>query len=301
MGSNLVIGILLAALAGCGTGAAPGQVRTGVGAPSGPALTLDAYVGFGRSPSAATRDDTVALWETYQRERLVSDCMDTAGFRYAPSPAFPDAAVRKVAVALRVQPIVEAPVEAAVVNERSSAALARTDRDRYYRTLMGETLATVEAVGAAPEEVVPNDSYATGGCVGKVKEAVPGVWDARRSVQGDLLALNRRIGADLAGPYAACVQRTSGLDAANPGVLEDLAVGVDPAAALRTKAKTALGACQPVWDEGFRTRQNRAMPAFIADHQAVFDSVQRRYADVTTRIDTDRGFRTYLAQATAPR
>lgn len=299
--SLVVLGGLLVVLAACGTGPVKGQdVRAGATTPSERPGNLDAYVGFGRSPSTALRDDTVALWEAYQREQRVAGCMEAAAFRYAPSPAFPDEAVRKVAAGLGVQAVAKAPVEPAVVNERASAVLARTDRDRYYRTLMGESLATVEAVESAPEEVVPNDAYATGGCVGKASKAVPGVWDARRSVQSDLAALNRRIGADLAGPYAACVQRASGLDADNPGTLEDLAIGVDPASELRTRAEAALGACRQVWDDGFRTRQNREMPAFIADHQALFDSVQRRYADVTTRIDTDQGFRAYLAQAIAP-
>jgi hypothetical protein len=167
---------------------------------------LDAYPGFGRSPQAMLRDDTIAYWEAYQREVFVADCMADAGFSYAPAVAYPTEAMQRVAENVR-PPEVEARARAAASPEEQNRvdeqALPPADRDLYHRTLVGETAADIDAAardGAAPDG--QGADFATGGCVGQAHDAIPSIWDARRAM-GPALAGTWNGNADRAVAAAA--------------------------------------------------------------------------------------------------
>lgn len=153
---------------------------------------LDAHAGFGRTPQAMLRDDTIAYWEAYRRELVVADCMAGAGFSYAPAVAYPTGAMKRVAEALPT-PEVAADAGAATPpaeqNRAYEQALAPADRDAYFRTLYGETAADMDAAastGAAPDG--QGADFATGGCLGTARDTIPSVWDARRASAASLAA-----------------------------------------------------------------------------------------------------------------
>jgi hypothetical protein len=145
---------------------------------------LDAYPGFGRTAQAMLRDDTIAYWEAYQRELVVVDCMEEAGLSYAPDVAYPTAAMRRVAENLptaEIEPDAPAAVPPDDQNRAYEGALPSGERDRYTRTLYGETAADIDAAaleGAAPDG--RGTDFATGGCRGRARAAVASLWDARR-------------------------------------------------------------------------------------------------------------------------
>jgi hypothetical protein len=168
--------------------------------------SLDQYTGFGQSPDAALRDETIAYWEAFEREQLVRECMARAGFDYAPAVAFPTGDMLEVAENLGIQdqgsspdlPGLSSPTN---WNRGYERGLSVDERERYNQTLLGETAAEVaetDRTGVVPEGRRAEE-FATGGCFGRAQEAVPSVWDARRDLATELDALRRaNTGSDAA-------------------------------------------------------------------------------------------------------
>jgi hypothetical protein len=148
-------------------------------------------VGFGRTRQAMLRDDTIAYWEAYQRELVVAGCMEEAGLSYAPAVAYPTAAMRRVAENLptpQIEPDAPAAASPDEQNRAYERALSPGERDRYTRTLYGETAADIDAAaleGAAPDG--RGTDFATGGCTGRARAGVPSLWDARRAIASALI------------------------------------------------------------------------------------------------------------------
>ena len=193
---------------------------------------LDSYAGFGQSAEAVQRDETIAYWEAFQREQLVRECMADAGFDYAPAVAFPAGDQREVAQSLGVTEEQTALSPSEVVpparwNRDYERALPDQERERYSRSLLGESAADVAE--ADRTGVVPAgrraDEFATGGCLGEAEAAVPSIWDTRRDLAPELDAL-RRNDDDREAPARFVERHARRLDAAArryDGVLERIA------------------------------------------------------------------------------
>ncbi|HET9608180.1 MAG TPA: hypothetical protein VFP06_01160, partial [Acidimicrobiales bacterium] len=162
--------------------------------------SLDTYAGFGTSPDAVLRDETIAYAEAFEREQAVRGCMADAGFEYAPEVAFPDQDVVEIADGLGVEPAQGTPGDPAggsspsTWNRTYEQGLSAGERERYNQTLLGESaedVAEADRTGAVPDGR-PED-FATGGCVGQARDAVPSVWDARRALGDELDAMQREI------------------------------------------------------------------------------------------------------------
>ena len=169
--------------------------------------TLDRYAGFGHSPEAVLRDETIAFSEAFQREQLIAECMAEAGFDYAPAVAFPTGDTREVAEVLRVQdrPFVLPEFSSPVASNRDyERELSAAERERYNQTLLGESaddVAEADRTGNVPEGRRAEE-FATGGCFGRARAAVPSVWDARRELAPELDALRRNdTGGDAAAQF----------------------------------------------------------------------------------------------------
>jgi hypothetical protein len=146
--------------------------------PPAPATyALDDVAGFGRSPEATERDQTIALWEAFEREQSVAACMAHAGFTYQPAVAFPTEDVREIADRLGIDATRHRTAPAAD-NQAYEAGLSPAERERYNQTLLGESAADVDEANRTDQ--VPHVNFATGGCFGGARAAVPGVWDAPR-------------------------------------------------------------------------------------------------------------------------
>jgi hypothetical protein len=171
--------------------------------------SLDDYAGFGQSAAATQRDETIAYWEAFQREQLITECMAEAGFEYAPAVAFPTGDMREVAEGLGIEdtgssfelPQLSSPVS---WNRDYERGLSDAERERYHQTLLGESAAAVaeaDRTGIVPEGR-PAEEFAMGGCFGEADAAVPSVWDARRELAPDLDALRQEdIGRDAGAQF----------------------------------------------------------------------------------------------------
>ena len=161
------------------------------------ATSLEGYAGFGRSPDAVQRDETIAYWEAFRREQLVRECMADAGFDYVPAVAFPTGDMLEVAGSLGVEgsPTVGlSPLSSPVSRNRDyEQALPAEERERYNQTLLGESAADVaeaDSTGVVPDRRRAEE-FATGGCYGRAREAVPGIWEAPRALAAEMDAMRR--------------------------------------------------------------------------------------------------------------
>ena len=177
---------------------------------------LDEYAGFGQSPEAVQRDETIAYWEAFQREQQIAECMVDAGFDYTPAVAFPADDMLEVAAGLGVaaegsSAASAQPASPATWNRDYERGLSDDERERYNQTLLGESAADVaeaDRTGIVPEGRSAEE-FATGGCFGQAEAAVPSIWDARRDVAPELDALRERgVGRDAAAQF---VERHTGL------------------------------------------------------------------------------------------
>nr|MBX2880165.1 hypothetical protein [Granulosicoccus sp.] len=151
----------------------------------------DDVPGFGISAENAMRDDTIALFEAYQREAIVNACMKEAGLDYEIEVAFP------IGVAIKIASTMELPdphglsqlgtlVGAGDRNRQRASVLSVTEQERYFQNLYGESaadMALVESTGELPEG---RADFARGGCYGKSWEAIPGVYAMKRNLTSQI-------------------------------------------------------------------------------------------------------------------
>lgn len=261
---------------------------------------LDRYPGFGRLPAAALRDNTIAYWEAFRREQLITRCMRSGGFEYSPVVGFPPHAMALVAEGLGVRASeVSSLIEPAERNRIYKESLSMEELDRYSRTHVGESAAEVsEADRSGMTPAGRGQDFATGGCFGQAAAAVPSVWETRRELSGAYDAMRRGV-ADSPGFAAArrkftgCAERGAGILAAGPGDLEGIVARGGPEAAVAT---AALRECMSVWDEGYRHAEIESSEVFIEQNLAILAASERRYRGVMARIKEDEALRTYLGE-----
>ena len=87
------------------------------------------YPGFGRSPDAVRRDNTIAYGEAFEREQSIAACMADAGFRYTPAVAFPAEDTAAVASHLGVD-AAGADTNPFAANRRYEQGLSPAERER---------------------------------------------------------------------------------------------------------------------------------------------------------------------------
>jgi hypothetical protein len=269
--------------------------------------SLDQFAGFGQSPDAVLRDETIAYWEAFEREQLMRECMADAGFDYAPAVAFPTGDMIEVAENLGIEgdgmSAAMYPLSSPTSwNRAYERGLSGDDRERYNETLLGESAADVAE--ADRTGVVPDgrraEEFATGGCFGEVRAAVPSIWDAQRSLSAEMDAIRQNIAgsAEMQGTadqYAECAE-TGGVTASGPGDLEQLIAG---GGARADAAATAYEDCAPVWAAGYERAATAAANRFVERHAAELDAAARRYDGVMDRITQDQDLATYLAAQVA--
>jgi hypothetical protein len=270
------------------------------------ASSLDQFAGFGQSPGAMLRDETIAYWEAFRREQFIQACMSEAGFEYAPAVAFPTADMLEIAESLGVHADGASPASSepspVSSNRTYEQGLSSPERERYNQTLIGESAADVaeaDRTGVVPDGRA--EDFATGGCFGAAEAAIPTVWDGQRGLSNELDAMRREIAGsaemqETAGAYGDCVQAAVGVTASGPGDVEEMiadgGAGADAAAG-------AYDECAPIWAAGYEQAAAAAGHRFVERHAERLDAVARRYAGTMDEIVQDQDLVTYLAARVA--
>jgi len=270
-----------------------------------PPLATDKYPGFGRSPEAALRDDTIAYWEAFRREQLVASCMHDAGFVYAPAVAFPTEALVAVAAGLGVVASPAPPstlMPPSLRNQLYEAALSPDDRNGFNRALFAETatdIAEANRSGAVP--VGRGEDFASGGCVGVATSTVPSIWDLRRALADDFVGLHRDVASSpeldqTRAEFARCARGAGGIAADDPNRVEDQVANgwLDPVA-----AAGVLQQCGETWAVGYRRAEAAAVEMFVERNSAALNAAEERYRGAIDTIRSDTAFLAYLSEEVA--
>ena len=223
---------------------------------------LSAVPGFGLDAQSMVRDDSIALWEAYQRELIVQDCMAASQLDYTVDVAFPAASVLMVAATYDLpdehRHDLTLAGNAESENATKFASMDSTTANRYTSALYGESLADFESVNQTGNLPPGRSKFAEGGCVGKGQSELPGLYQLRRELAGDFQ--NARRGCGNASPKAAnaCERGNSTSDAARRGAEE----------------------------------------RFVERHDAAFRSQANRYVGIQKRIENDKDYLEFLASVT---
>lgn len=279
---------------------------------------LDDYPGFGRSPDAVLRDDTVAYYEAWEREQHVADCMASAGFEYEPDVLYPLESTLDVADELdAAAPSLDEQdiAHPADVNEAIQGDLGADDRDGYYQALVGETADAWDEAMDTGE--VPHDDFGYGGCVGEAQDTVGSVWTARLGMEPEFEQLRDEIAASAQlestrEEYATCTAE-AGVRAEGPDELEE-ALATAEEAVLNGDASSldsgevsddieaiddAAQACNDVWAEGYQLAELSAAEALVERNAEVLTAQAEQYAGVLEDIAADDEFTAYLGERAA--
>ena len=160
-------------------------------------IDRDRVPGFGYTEKGALRDDTIALWEAYKREKLVQECMSNANIDYEIEVAFPTGVAVQVAASLSLPDAhdVERSSTGVLVgtlanvesnNYRRALTLSLDNREHYFQTLYGESATDFDMVQRTGELPSGRADFARGGCVGKAWKEVPGVYALKRSLYHEI-------------------------------------------------------------------------------------------------------------------
>jgi hypothetical protein len=263
------------------------------------AFALDGVEGFGRSPEATLRDDTIAYAEAFQRELGIATCMSGAGFEYTPAVAFPAERVADIAAGLGASPGRAPSVSPASRNRAYAQGLSAGDRERYYQTLLGESAADVaeaDRTGQIPQGRGPD--FAAGGCLGAAATATPNIWDRQRPLRQQLdeaMAASAELRA-ARSQYRQCAQATGGIVALDPGDARQVILADD------TKAEAVdrvLADCEAGWATGYDRAATAAVERFAGAHADELSAIRRHYDTALRDLRADDAFRTYLSKHAA--
>lgn len=264
---------------------------------------LGEYPGFGITESQVVRDDTIALWEAWQRDLTTSQCMAESGFEWTPEVLYPWDAVAAVAVHLGVVDLEQIdpespPLEDVALRENmeTRAGLARGDLDAYYRGLVGESLADVEYMehngGAIPESRQESD-FMQGGCAGASLEAVGSVWDAKRALAAERLELVKQtMGAETVQRELATLSECAAELGATVMTLEDLdrIAADDSRLALEVEEN-----CLQSFDSVYASARTEHRNAFADSHREELTALTERSAQRYQVALEDEAFAEFLS------
>jgi hypothetical protein len=234
----------------------------------------------------------------------VQSCLLRAGFEWEPEVAYPSEAVVMVAEYLGVTPADDGNEGETAVdrNARRTRAMDGATRDRYYRTLLGESAATIAFVESNDGALPPGESaegFATGGCRGAAEAAFGSLWDLRRQVGPDLAArVHRARGApEFAterGRYQRCAARQGLAGVQSPADVDSVLAQGDEDVALAVERQ-----CSAIWRQADQAALGRAAVGFRTANAAALDRQRRTYADAITNMRRDQEFLGFLAAAAA--
>lgn len=151
---------------------------------------MDDVPGFGRSPQAALRDDTIAYYEAWQRDSVVATCMANHGFEWRVEALYPRKGLRAIAEYLSVVPGKgRDKIAPANWNRNHESSMAAERRNGYLLALYGESAEDIdlwrESEGGVPDGRDPN-TFAKRGCSEKGWQKIPGVWALRDELSDEL-------------------------------------------------------------------------------------------------------------------
>ena len=230
-------------------------------AASSAVLDLDNVPGFGRSDSATMRDDTIAMYEGWQRDVMQQRCMKAAGLRSPVRLDWPLSMLRESAGYLGME-----------IDPAATVQMTAYERDTSRR---GRLQAR---------------------CYHRAQRRLPGIWELERKLFDKLLeaqTTQARATATFArnrGPFDQCVTDLVGHPVKGIAQLEELPVEGPTEVAL-------LERCFEAWDAAEAQARAETTALFVARYEKQLTAQMRRYEGIAETIANDQAFMRLLRRA----
>ena len=224
-------------------------------------LDLDNVPGFGVSDSAAMRDDTIAMYEGWQRDVMEQRCMNAAGHRSRVRLDWPLSMLREAASYLGIE-----------IDSAATVQMTAYERDTSRR------------------------SRVQGRCYHRAWRRLPGIWELERALSNKLLkaqTTQARATATFArsrGPFDECVMDLVGHPVHGIAQLEELPVE-DPS------EEATLDRCYEAWNAAEAPARAETTALFVARHEERLTAQMRRYEGIVETITNDKAFIRLLQRA----
>lgn len=288
--------------AACGT---TGANKVQSSEPGASAVDLDSVPGFGRSEEANNRDDLLATYDVWLREKKISACMRESGFGYSMRISMPDQTLRQVAS----RPDVSAAsrgldtaryVPPDFVNDMAQADVANEGMhpDRYYLALYGENERGVkEGIDANGD-----GSIADKGCAAAARGEIPGIWGFRDKYADALIEIQTEVDESLTEvreDFATCVEGLLGERAESAKELRSL---LDTVTATEQSVRSLQGECIEPYEEARRAATIMKQEMFLSEQDGTEEHIAL-YRERMENALSDEHFLSVLqvaSQATRP-
>jgi len=235
---------------------------------------LDGIPGFGKSHDAMQRDDAIALWEAFKRERLIQACMQDQAQLYIA----PDLASRRererVAEYLGIDDL---------GGEPEWSPQPPPHDDAYW-------LALYDISAEEAQQGLGNSNH---GCVGKSWRALPGLWSLKTVLAEDqadvFLRADRSPSMEPARRhFRSCASENGLSDVSSPGDLDALMTELDHELVMKV-----MDTCGPAYDRAHTEVLAQEEAAFVKSHPEL-DRQREQYSDVLSKMAQDKEFLSFL-------
>lgn len=252
---------------------------------------LGAVPGFGVDDQEALRDDTIALWEAYQRDRVVASCMEDAGFTWHVQALYPESAVSQVADGVDAprREVVE-PWDPVSANVEVVGELDDDDLEAYYQALYGLDTPTAEDLLRGISEVEPGGCYEAGDGHGQR------VWDLRDTiepavVEGRLAFRDTDAYAELTSQAGLCAAEFGIPEVTDQREADDaIDAGLDPDVVTQM-----MQGCGDIWNDRDGAERAHAAQWVWQQHSAELSGQLEHYATVWETLQADEDFLAHLS------
>src|SRR6266540_226108 len=300
LGGLLAVPAVVLATIGLTQIAGPSADRTSLASAG---LRLDDIPGFGREGASVLRDDQIAAYQTYLRERSVASCMESGGFYYRPELLFPPDSLK----ALTFEPGLPSSGTATtgpLTNDSYADGLTGNTRDAYFQALLGEPAAAVDYVESHDGEL-PSGSeggnFAQGGCKGEAMAKTGRIWDLRDGLEEELqswrdTARATEAMAAASDRFEACARGHGVSSARTPADLERQFTGgtID-----EVTVAAASKDCTADWITTDRNEQALLEVNFVNQHRDALQGQLDRFGGLYVQSKGDSGFAQAVAEEIA--
>ena len=242
-------------------------------------------------------DDTILLWEAFQRETYIKQCMIEDGYNYTLDAAFPAGSLRAVADSIGALGNTD---ELSAVNSAADSESKQTNPDidslspnrldGYYLALYGETAADVAYVDSTGYFPAGRNDFAQGGCFGAAA-ALPRL--TTRFIDDDVRAektIEMAKAAPCVTPTGVKLMDLEALDFAYARVYENASASNQ----MKRELESDLFACEDKLARENSAAGERAEVTVFNRHKKRLLEHAERYRVIEKRITNDDEFKQYL-------
>lgn len=246
---------------------------------------FDDVPGLGMSPSAVLRDDTIALYESWERQRIMAACARSHGFAYEPELAYGSNAAAAVAESLGVTPVDDGRAAARDRNEAYRRSLPEERGQRFARIMWGDRM---QPADHAADATAGRPGAGGTSCADRAADETAYLWQLKLDMEQDILEASAAAVSipefeEARQDFDRCVEGVAGTSVEHVAELEELEA-----------QQPQLGECRTLWSDAMVEVEDITLEEVRDEWAPRIEDQQERYDGMVERIRQDGPFRSWL-------